>query len=240
MKSKTKSTLFYEGLGEIVIRRNARAQRFIFRVKGNQLHMTAPQYASEKEIVTSIAKMVDKLKVLLNKGKEPLIDLSFEINSHFFKLSILEGRDKKFLARSELGELQVIAPQGVDFQDGKLQDWLKKVIVEALRRNAKIVLPPKLYMFSNKHQIPYNKLRISTSVGRWGSCSSQKNISLSAYLMLLPEHLIDYVLLHELAHVKEMNHSDKFWNHLDKLTDGQAKILDKELKNYRTSIFASK
>lgn len=232
--------LYYEGLGEIQVTQNIRARRFIFRVRNNQLQMTAPKYSSEKEMIEAIGKMFDKLKGLLDKAQEPIIDLDFKIESHYFKFSIVEGKDDKFLACSELGELVVIAPPNTNFHDDALQAWLKKVIIEALRRNAKIILPPKLYMLSNKYSIPYNKLSINTSVGRWGSCSSKQNINLSAYLMLLPEHLIDYVLLHELTHINEMNHSDKFWSRLDMLTDGQAKALDKELKNYTTSVFPSK
>lgn len=232
--------LYYEGLGDVFVSENVRARRFIFRVRNNQLHMTAPKYSSEKEIKEAISKMFDKLKTLLDRAQDPIIDLDFKIESHFFKFSIVEGKDSKFLARSELGKLQVIAPRETNFNDEALQAWLKKVIIEALRRNAKIILPPKLYMFSNRYQISYNKVKISTSVGRWGSCSGQKNINLSVYLMLLPEHLIDYVLLHELAHLKEMNHSDAFWIHLDNLTGGKAKKLDKELKHYRTSIYPLK
>ena len=108
--------------------------------------------------------------------------------------------------------------------------------MEALRRNAKIVLPPRLYMLSMKHGLPYEQLKINSSKGRWGSCSAKKHINLSCYLMLLPSHLIDYVLLHELAHTKEMNHSEKFWALLDKLTDGKAKALRKELMQFNINI----
>ncbi|WP_373802195.1 M48 metallopeptidase family protein, partial [Bacteroides heparinolyticus] len=60
------------------------------------------------------------------------------------------------------------------------------------------------------------------------------NINLSYYLVLLPKHLIDYVLLHELAHTREMNHGERFWALLDKLTEGKAEALRMELKQYRT------
>ena len=86
------------------------------------------------------------------------------------------------------------------------------------------------------HGLPYEQLKINRSKGRWGSCSAKKHINLSCYLMLLPSHLIDYVLLHELAHMKEMNHSEKFWALLDKLTDGKAKALRKELMQFNINI----
>ena len=55
--------------------------------------------------------------------------------------------------------------------------------------------------------------------------------------MRLPNHLIDYVILHELAHTKVKNHSVTFWNFLDTLTDYKAKKLDKELKTYYLNVF---
>ena len=111
-----------------------------------------------------------------------------------------------------------------------------KVIEEALRRNAKIILPPRLYMLSEKHRLPYESVQINSSRGRWGSCSSRKKINLSYFLVLLPKHLIDYVLLHELCHTCEMNHGDRFWDLLNGLTDGKALELREELKRYKTEI----
>lgn len=72
--------------------------------------------------------------------------------------------------------------------------------------------------------------------GTLGELLSEKNINLSYYLVLLPSHLIDYVLLHELCHTREMNHSERFWDLLDRFTDGKALALRKELKKYRTEI----
>ena len=66
--------------------------------------------------------------------------------------------------------------------------------------------------------------------------SAQGNINLSYYLVLLPKHLIDYVLLHELAHTREMNHGERFWDLLDRMTDGKAQALRAELRKYQTKI----
>lgn len=224
-------------LGTITWKVNAKARRMTFRTKPEGVFATVPTGTTQKEVEKAIETLRPKLLKAKEKAKpKPLIDLNYRIDAEFFKLSLVSGNRERFLSHSELGEMRIICPPNADFNDAGLQEWLKKVIVEALRRNAKIVLPPRLYMLSMKHGLPYEQLKINSSKGRWGSCSAKKHINLSCYLMLLPSHLIDYVLLHELAHTKEMNHSEDFWALLDKLTDGKAKALRKELMQFNINI----
>lgn len=224
-------------LGTITWKVNAKARRMTFRTKPEGVFATVPTGTTQKEVEKAIETLRPKLLKAKEKAKpKPLIDLNYRIDAEYFKLSLVSGNRERFLSHSELGEMRIICPPNADFNDAGLQEWLKKVIVEALRRNAKIVLPPRLYMLSMKHGLPYEQLKINSSKGRWGSCSAKKHINLSCYLMLLPSHLIDYVLLHELAHTKEMNHSEKFWALLDKLIDGKAKALRKELMQFNINI----
>ncbi|MDR3220150.1 MAG: M48 family metallopeptidase [Dysgonamonadaceae bacterium] len=102
-----------------------------------------------------------------------------------------------------------------------------------LRKQARAYLPSKLAELAKLHRFEYQSVRIRKSKTRWGSCSSKGTISLSFYLMLLPHYLIEYVLLHELCHTVRMNHSPAFWELLDSYTQGKAKLLQKELRNYK-------
>ena len=72
---------------------------------------------------------------------------------------------------------------------------------------------------------------------RWGSCSGLGNINLSLWLMLAPTHLVDYVIKHELAHLNEMNHGPRFWKELDAMTEGQAKMLAREIRQFTRQLF---
>ena len=132
--------------------------------------------------------------------------------------------------------MEIVCPPHADFADEKLQSWLHKVIEESLRRNAKSILPSRLTFLSKQCGLPYSSVKINSSQGRWGSCSARKAINLSYYLVLLPSHLIDYVLLHELCHTREMNHSERFWALLNQFTEGKALTLRGELRKYRTEI----
>jgi len=101
-----------------------------------------------------------------------------------------------------------------------------------LRYKAKLFLPKELERLAKEHGFVYKEVKIRKSKTRWGSCSSRQTINLSFYLILLPRHLIEYVLLHELCHTIHMNHSSNFWALLDKHTNGKAKELRKEIRTY--------
>ena len=104
--------------------------------------------------------------------------------------------------------------------------------VELLRKQAKEYLPKRLEELAQKHKFKYNSLRIKNVKTIWGSCSGKNNINLNLNLMKLRPELIDYVILHELCHTIEKNHSKKFWDLLEKNLP-TAKVLRKELKRVR-------
>jgi predicted metal-dependent hydrolase len=221
-------------LGKIVVRENARARRIVLRTRPEAIYITVPSGVQMKEVQSAIEQFRVKLARSKKKVERKRIDLDYSIDSHFFKLSLESGKQSRFLAHSELGQTKIICPPTANFEDEELQAWLRKVIEEALRKNAKFILPSLIDNLSKRHNLPYQSLKINSSQGRWGSCSSSKNINLSFYLLLLPSHLVDYVLLHELAHTKEMNHSDKFWSILNQLTQNKALELRSMLKEYTT------
>ncbi|OFW61022.1 MAG: hypothetical protein A2133_04420 [Actinobacteria bacterium RBG_16_64_13] len=80
-----------------------------------------------------------------------------------------------------------------------------------LVRTAKRTLVPRLEELARQHRLEYGRVSVRQQRTRWGSCSRRKTISLNARLLFLPPAVVDYVLLHELCHTVEMNHSPRFW-----------------------------
>lgn len=223
-------------LGRLVIKAHARAKHIVFRAKSDAIHVSVPSGCTMADVKRSVENLRGKLSAARQKVVRPLIDLHYRIATEHFNLSLVSGGKGQFLANSRLGAMEIICPPDADFSDERLQDWLRKVIEEALRRNAKAILPQRLAHLSKQCGLPFASVKINSSHGRWGSCSARKSINLSLYLVLLPSHLIDYVLLHELCHTREMNHSDRFWALLNQFTDGKAQALRKELGGYRTEL----
>ena len=105
--------------------------------------------------------------------------------------------------------------------------------VEALRAAAKADLPLRVARLAEQTQLRYAGLTIRAARTRWGSCSGKNQISLSLYLMRLPEHLRDFIILHELCHTIHHNHSPRFHALLDGLLGGREAALRRELRSYR-------
>ncbi len=111
----------------------------------------------------------------------------------------------------------------------------RKAGLKALKKEANNLLPQRLEQLAAKHNFVYSSVRTRHLKSRWGSCSQQKHISLSIFLMQLPWQLIDYVILHELTHTKHLNHGKDFWAHMNKLMPN-VKDLKKQLRAYQPII----
>lgn len=88
------------------------------------------------------------------------------------------------------------------------QAWLETEGVDRFRR--------KIIAWAQKMQIDYGRVSIRDQKTRWGSCSSKGNLNFNWRLLMMPEEIMDYVIVHELAHRREMNHSPRFWQIVEK------------------------
>ena len=221
-------------LGKIIVKRHARAKRVIVRHKDGTLQMTIPQWLTLKQIPAIIDEMRAGLVQLI---PDQSIRLTHESKVKTLTFTTqLQFTHLVGVAKMQLkeGVLTIFLPENRAIESAESQSTIKKMIVEAMRHEAKRVLIPRTKQLAEYHQLTVNSVRISRSVGRWGSCSSLKNINLSLFLMLLPQRYIDYVILHELAHTVEMNHSDRFWKLLSKLCGEDAKKLAREVRSYKS------
>ena len=139
------------------------------------------------------------------------IDLSFSVSTDLLHLDVQEAEGQHFFCKGDVGRITIFCPRGTNFQAGEFQLWFRKVVREALRREAKLILPGRLEEWSARTGLRYGRLTIKSTSSKWGSYSSKGNLNLSLYLMLLPSTMVDYTLCHELCHSVHMNHGPQFW-----------------------------
>ena len=235
--SLTKSIMEHPRWGTIIVARNARARRIVLRACPDGIRITVPTYATKSDIERAIDECVPKLLQKRPQSMGNVIDKDFRIESDNFIFCIEEHAADVFQLRYSGISATLLCSTGICYSEKKMQEWLRKAVTTALARRAKELLPPRLKLLAAEKGFVYNSCTVRNVHSRWGSCNAKKNISLSIYLAILPNELIDYVLLHELCHTVEMNHSDRFWALMDKVTaPAKAKDLRKKLKGYRTNI----
>ena len=139
-----------------------------------------------------------------------------------------------FLAKRFLNTNRKMIREKLPIKDPKEQrarDYQKKVLM----KKAKEYLPYRLEYYANLYGYKYEKCRLSHAGTRWGSCSSNRTISLNIGLMKVPEVLRDYVILHELAHLNHMDHSKAFWAEVGS-HDKNYKLHEKRLKMFNPGV----
>lgn len=85
------------------------------------------------------------------------------------------------------------------------------------KNEAEKIISSRAKYYSKLTNLKYEKLKITSAKNRWGSCSFKNNINFSIRLAMAPKEVIDYVVIHELCHIKEKNHSKNFWSEVKKI-----------------------
>lgn len=153
---------------------------------------------------------------VLPSDAAPARRLSFKVRTSVIDNPQDSGR--LWLSLDKPTHIRIIeVPAGFSVPNVVSQKALRDVLVEVLREEAKILLPQKLSYFSDQYGFHFHKVTIKHNSSNWGSCSRAGNINLNLNLIRLPEPLCDYVLLHELCHLKEPNHGPRFHALLERL-----------------------
>lgn len=219
--------------GMIFITTRRLVRNITMRVREDGLHVTTPPYRSVRPVLDAIEPFRGKLLSAREKVMPKPFEWDYRIETECFRLWLEPSPLRNFTVRSVDDGVKICCPADTDFSSPRVQTLMRNAVMRALRKRAAEYLPPLVALWASRFGLTFRTVRISKARARWGSCSSEKNISLSFYLMLIPARLMDYVILHELAHTKEMNHGSRFWELLNSMTDGQALALRKELRAYR-------
>ena len=227
---------------EINFRKSLKAKNISIRIKPFEgVLVTVPRFLSFKianDFVESKMNWIQKN--LLKIQSQEQLQTNFKIGSvfhtkfHSFFIDSTSEIKNTFLKENKF--IKIYISEKKEVQSIESQDYIRNIIEQILRIEAKSYLPKRVDELAKKHNFTYQKLAIKNTKTRWGSCSFKNNINLSLHLMRLREELIDYVILHELVHTKVKNHSREFWTNLG-IHCPKSKSLDEELKKYSLRFF---
>ena len=197
------------------IRQSNRAKRLIFKPSiRNGFEIVLPRFYHDNWVLETVRKRKPKILKLLTEIRETRTGLrptSIELPStgNSWEIIYIGTNDKYCDAIIETPTTLQVSEKAEDVFRAPLilQKWLHEKAIQ--------YLPKHLHHVSIKLKLAYNKLRIKRQKTLWGSCSIKGNINLNRNLMLMPHEVIDYVLHHELVHLKILSHSSKFWKELE-------------------------
>jgi predicted metal-dependent hydrolase len=198
--------------GKITVRRSARATQVRVRVAPDgTLRASLPMYAPVLLVKNLLRTSRDDLRKIMAKSKpEYVYENGMQIGkSHTLVVQPINNQTPSITCHGQ--QVIIKLPNGMSLHDPSIAREIRDSIITALRVEAKSYLPRRLSFLADKLGFGYVKARFSHSSGRWGSCSSTGTISLNIALMKLPFEIIDYVIIHELSHTKQMNHGPLFW-----------------------------
>ncbi|MGC3978900.1 MAG: M48 family metallopeptidase [Paludibacteraceae bacterium] len=221
-------------LGNITFERSLRARQILIKILPDELKIILPKGSTENDGVQFLESVREKLIQRQSKiqHKKILITDTDPLRTLTFTVRVQKAERKDIYSTLKQGELQIQYPDFLDCNTQQTQHYFWNSINYFLRNEAKRILPQRVTELARPFGFRFTDVKIQSSKTRWGSCNSKRNINLSFYLLLLPQELIDYVILHELCHTVELNHGEKFWRLMDLVTDNKSKILREKMKSY--------
>jgi predicted metal-dependent hydrolase len=187
--------------------RNGRARRYILRVLPDAtVRVTIPRHGSRREAEAFIRTRTRWIAERRQEIEVRRRDTRWRAGQHVWWRGTLCRVDVFALPGS-----QVMVRCGDLAATCGLREDYRSVLEPLMRASSARELPPRLLALAARHGLAVTRVTVRSQRSRWGSCSRDGNIALNWRLLQMPPAVCDYVLLHELMHLRQPNHSAKFW-----------------------------
>ena len=212
----------------------ARVKNLYISIENGEVVIKAPWYATNnqiQEVVESkrewIMRKLEEYQSSPRKVKDYADGERFQVLGESYFLNVYYTDTEKAKLNIENGKIEIYLPVRYANQDNSeiIKNMINKMYYMIAEREVEAAME-KMRKLTGLAPEEYRIKKVKTS---WGSCSSNKKISINQDLMMYSRHAIEYVVLHELCHLKHMNHSKKFWALVEKYMPDY-KDAEKELK----------
>ncbi len=234
--------LEHKDIGAIKVVPKKGIKNFNIRLKPfDDVTISAPYKATEKQIMHVLERkkawIIEKLQYNNQIEQSRTIYEDGSVIKTFYSEFRLQKTDVERMHLTGSPPTYTIEfPGNYETNSTAFQHHIRQIINIALKNDAARYIIPRTQELAKAYDFHVNKISFRNNKSRWGSCSTQGNISFNIQLMRLPQPLIDYVIIHELCHTKHPNHGPGFKQLLYTIMP-DAPAIEKELKNYRTQIF---
>ncbi len=175
--------------------------------------LTTPTHTTKEEIVDFLEDNYFWLENTLNKlSTQPVFTHKYKENEEFMFLGknyLLHINDNAHPKFKFDGDQFIISKNAIPSAQNYFENFYKT--------KAKVIIKARVIDIASKLNIRFNNIRITSAIGRWGSCNSYGNVNFSWRLIMATPSAIDYVIIHEFCHLYEFNHSQKFWKLVEKI-----------------------
>ncbi len=160
---------------------------------------------------------IDKLEYTVKRSNRKTVAIRFECDGKVTVLAPLNAGDRviEMAVKNNADWISKKSDERQKHLIGKNTDPITDDQIADLKSKAMAVLPALLDRWASKLGVSYNKFSVRKMYSRWGSCSADKNISINCLLMLAPDSVINYIIVHELSHLRYMDHSKDFYTFVD-------------------------
>ncbi|MEM9400295.1 MAG: SprT family zinc-dependent metalloprotease [Verrucomicrobiota bacterium] len=211
---KTSSEIFYADEEEISVhfRKNSRARNYLIYVRSDRsLTVTIPRRGTKAEAMEFLYHKRLWIQRQLRRLSAQIIPPSEWTDG---TVLLFHGKEVVLQTEEKNGNCEVILGDQRIYPTN-FSDNLRPVVEEHLQKMAIKELSARTSELAEKHGLKVKRITVRNQSSRWGSCSERGSISLNWRLIQAPHDVRDYVILHELMHLKEMNHSSRFWKLLE-------------------------
>jgi hypothetical protein len=225
------------GVGPVTLTKRKGSRNIRLSITASGVRVNVPTWVPYAAGIAFAQSHIGWIQSELVKHDKPSLENGQKIGKmHYIRFEHALGTSSTS-SRVTGTEIVVKVLSGEQIQDANVQERAHKACIRSLKREAERLLPPRLAGLAAKHAKQYAAVSVKQLKRRWGSCDSNRNITLNLYLMELPWEYIDYVLLHELAHTEQMNHGPDFWQTLSAMQP-RAKDLSRQLRKHQPTIGA--
>lgn len=195
--------------------RNPRARRYILRLRTDgTLRLTIPRGGSR----TVARQFAERQSAWLERQFTRLAAREVRATSwHLGSQLLFRGNEVTIEADGDGGGIRF---GGERLRVADFSADLRPMISKHLLKLATFELPPRVLELAGQHQLAVHRVTVRNQRSRWGSCSRRATISLNWRLIQAPEFVRDYIILHELMHLRQMNHSSRFWREVERVCPG--------------------